>query len=152
MIAKVRGEMPDVTADATPVGALEKMTWPQGAVATTRQLTGTVTYDPEALSQLSPEEQENTFAHEFTHSRQITSQPWYSRVANLFSWPVTDAKVPEGYTGSSMQSPYFWRPAEQEAFQAERNRALAQHQSVPDPVTRATDIQLPLDGLRKARR
>lgn len=135
--------MPDVSGvDVSPSGWLyNKIMMPRGSIATTNPLTGNITYDPSAVQGLNDDELQNVMAHEMTHSRQAQTTPWYQTLYNQY---FGGSSVPSSEKGRPLDNPYFWHPAEQEAFQTERNRMFNQHQPFPhDPMTQQPDIFLP---------
>jgi len=133
---KVLGEMPDVNpVSVSPsAGILDKLLgMRRNIMAITNPFTGNVSYNPSALEGQSDTDLEQLLAHELTHSRQAQNTPWYQTAMNAF--------MPQGS--------YNQRPYEMEAFQNEKNRAIAQHLSMSDPITGATDIPLPSMKTRK---
>lgn len=133
---KVLGEMPDVKpVDVSPTsGLLDTLLGMRKTTqAITNPFTGNVHYNPAALTGATPDEIEQMLAHEFTHSRQAQTTPWYKTAYNAF--------MPQG--------PYAQRPYEMDAFQTEKDRASRLGLSMPDPVTGAMDIALPSPNLRK---
>lgn len=139
-LAKVRGEMPDVAdkSVSSSKGSLTGMLMPSNAYAVTNPFSGNITYNPEMMKGMSQDELENTLAHELTHSRQANTEPLWKKLMGMFT---SDEKVP--VDKGPLNSSYYWRPNEQEAFQTERDRSLKQHQPwTPDPTTSARDIQL----------
>jgi hypothetical protein len=141
-LAKVLGEMPDVkpvTISPSSSSILSKLFAPKGSMATTNPFTGNISYNPDAFQGQSQDELENTVAHELTHSRQAQNTPWYKTAVNLFR---PDDNVPTGINQNSpLNTPYYWRPREMEAFQTERNRQTYQPYPV-DPALGTRDIQL----------
>lgn len=140
-LAKVQGEMPDVKkVSVSPGGGiLSKLFLPKSTLAVTNPFTGNITYDPAEMMNISPDEQENTIAHELTHVRQTQNQPWYKTLMSMVS-PVERAP---NIASGSMDSAYAWRPSEMEAFQTERDRTLAHHlPNMRDPQTQMGDIML----------
>ena len=143
---KVSGEMPGVKkVSVSPSGGsiLSKMFMPRGAYAVTNPFTGNITYNPDVMAGLSRDEMENVLAHEMTHVKQTQNTPWWKTAmeipASLFG---IDEKVPEG-ADSTHNDPYYWRPREMEAFQAERDRA--ERLKLPyfrDPISGMGDIDL----------
>lgn len=132
-IAKVRGEMPDVSnvsVNPSSSNMLARFFMPKQSIATTNPFTGNVTYNPDQLTGMSQGEIENTIAHELTHSRQAAAEPFYKVLMNALN---------------PMRPDYYDRPEELVAFQAEKDRTLAKHLSVPDPITGNRDIPLPRD-------
>jgi hypothetical protein len=147
--AKVSAEMPDVKkVSVTPsTSMLGRFFMPRGAMAVTNPFTGNVMYSPDAMQGQSQDDMEQTIAHELTHTRQSMNEPWYEHAVDIVKSlnPWGDEKVPEGIQkGSILDNPYYWRPREMEAFQAERDRA--QRNKIPyyvDPVLGSRDIMLP---------
>lgn len=138
-IKKVRQEMPDqAETPIEPAGPIGRF-FGGNAIATASPWTGSVSYNPEAMSKLSPPEIENTLAHELTHSRQIQNTPYWQRPLN-----VIRSMIP------GMDESYYQRPREMEAYQTERDRNLRLGQSLPDPVTGGQDIQLPPVSRRRS--
>lgn len=119
---KVQAEMPDVKASAPNPNPNLAM----NIAGRTDPLTGNVDYNPFLMQTMSPDDREQTMAHELTHVKQRQEHPIMSLLKSF---------MPQG--------DYQNRDNEMEAFQAERNRSLAHRLSVPDPQTGATDIQLP---------
>jgi hypothetical protein len=139
VMAQYPGTKP-VTVSPSSSSLITSLMMPRGAMAVTNPFTGNITYNRDAMEGQSDTDMEQTLAHELTHVRQTQNQPWWKTAASLFA---PDEKVPAGYTGT-MNSPYYWRPREMEAFQTERDRA--QQMNIPnyaDPVTGSTDIRLP---------
>lgn len=145
-LAKVLGEMPDVKpviATSSDSSMLGRLMMPRGAEATTNPFTGNISYSPTGMQGMQSPELEQTMTHEMTHARQAQNTPWYKTLFNAY---MPDMKVPQGISPNSvMNNPYFWRPNEAEAFQAERDRAMRLGLSIPDPVTQSRDIILPKD-------
>jgi hypothetical protein len=123
VLAKVAAEMPDVKNPR--LESNQKL--PMNIAGRTDPLSGKMDYNPFVLQTMSPDERENTVAHEMTHVKQAQDTPFFKR--------LIDQIMPQG--------PYNQRDNEMAAFQAERDRSLSHHLSVPDPVSGATDIQLP---------
>ena len=140
-IQKVKKEMPDqAQTSIEPSGFLGKF-MSRGANASTNPFTGNVNYNPEAMQFDSPEENENTFAHELTHSRQIQAKPYLTRFTD-----VAKSMLP-GFLGGGEED-YYHRPRELEAFQAEKDRTSRMGlRGMPDPMTNRGDIELPKDNL-----
>lgn len=143
--AKVAAEMPDVKRVAVTPSNQSWMTrifMPRGSQAVTNPFTGNITYNPDAMQGMAPEDIEQALAHELTHVRQTQNMPWYQKVASLFT---DNPGVPAGISGSSpLNDPYYWKPSEMEAFQTERDRAT--RMKLPwyrDPVLGTGDIMLP---------
>lgn len=142
---KVSGEMPDVKpVSVTPRQSsfLTNLFMPRGAYAVTNPFTGNITYNPDMMVGQSPVDMEQTLAHELTHTRQTQNQPWYKTIAEMF---MPDEKVPAGIpASSSLNNPYYWRPREMEAFQAENDRTRKLGLPIySDPVLGTRDIMLP---------
>lgn len=139
-INKVKKEMPDVSdVDVQPTGFFGRLLSGGGDASGTRAVaspwTGNVSYNPGAMSKLSPDEMDNVFTHELTHSRQIRNTPYLGRAANVFK-----SMLP-GFLGGDES--YTQRPREMEAYQAERDRtARLGLRNMPDPVSGAKDIEL----------
>lgn len=127
--AKVSAEYPNTKpVTMTPYNAIEKFLAPSDAVAITNPFTGNISYNPFMMQVMSPDDREQTVAHELTHSRQAQETPWYRTALR--------ALMP--------QEEYKMRPGEMEAYQAERSRAnRLDLRNLADPQTGATDIQLP---------
>jgi hypothetical protein len=131
-IKKVREEQPDVAQiPIEPAGFLGRILGGRNE-AVTNPFTGSVSYNPANMEKLSPEQTENIFAHELTHSRQVQNTPYFSRLTN-----VMRSMIP------GQDESYYQRPREMEAFQTERDRNLRYGYSQPDPITQARDIELP---------
>lgn len=148
--AKVSAEMPDVkrvSVSPRQSSWLTNMMMPRGAYAVTNPFTGNITYNPDMFEGQTQDDIEQTIAHELTHTRQSQNTPWYGHLADIANSlnPWGDEKVPEGIKpGSTLDNPYYWRPREMEAFQAERDRAT--RNKIPyyvDPVLGTRDIMLP---------
>jgi len=137
VIKKVKQEMPDQAATSVePSGFLGKFL-SRGANASTSPWTGNVSFNPEMMDKMSPDEMENTFTHELTHSRQIQEKPWMNRFLD-----VGKSMLP-GFLGGGDES-YYQRPRELEAFQAEKDRTLSHNiRNMPDPMNARRDIELP---------
>ena len=139
-IKKVKQEMPDQAATSVePSGFLGRF-MSRGANASTNPFTGSVNYNPDVMQRLSPDEMENTFAHELTHSRQIQAKPWLQRFTD-----VGKSMLP-GFLGGGEEE-YYQRPREMEAFQAERDRTASHNlRGMPSPTTGQNDIDLPSEN------
>lgn len=140
---KVKGEYPDIKpVDLSPsTSFLSKWMMPKNSLATTNPLTGNIMYDPNMMQGQSQTDIEQTLAHELRHSQQAQQTPWWqSLYQQIMPGPNVPPDVP---ANSPLNSPYHWRPAEMDAFQAERDRAMKNHLSVTDPETGAMDIPLP---------
>ena len=134
-IRKVKQENPDV-ADVSiePSGFLSKFL-SSGANASASPWTGNITYNPNMMNRMSPDEAENIFTHELTHSRQIKNTPYLQRFLN-----VGKSLLP-GFAGGEEE--YYQRPRELEAFQAEKDRTARMNlRNIPDPMTGRKDIEL----------
>lgn len=148
---KVLAEMPNIQPTTlSPSDSPMNITgWlmPRNAQAVTNPLTGNVTYNPEAMAGLSPQEQEQTLAHELTHVGQVQSLPYWQRMLDIGKRMFTgDEHVPAGIQPNSiLDNPYQWRPEEMAAFQAERQRATKMGLDFSDPVLGTRDIQLRRD-------
>lgn len=131
--------MPDVSnVSIEPAGFFGKLLGGQ-AIATTSPWTGNVTYNPDIMSKLRPEEVENTLTHELTHSRQILGTPAWQRPIN-----VIKSLLP------GFDEPYYQRPREMEAWQAERDRSMRLGlRDMTDPQTGGQDIELPPPSRRR---
>jgi|SRR5882672_7624015 len=138
-IKKVKGEQPDQADTSVEPRGLFGRLLGGNSQATTNPFTGSISYNPEALNKLSPPELENLMVHELTHSRQVQQTPYLQRLGS-----VMQSMIP----GIGNED-YYQRPREMEAFQAERNRSMQQGQSVPDPASGATDINLPAPSPRR---
>jgi len=133
-LLKIHGEMPDVNPTVTPStgSILTRFLMPRGSLAVTNPFTGNITYNPEAMQGMNQNEIENTLTHEMTHSRQAQTTPFYQVLFNALK------------QGLGMGYSYNQRPEEMEAFQAERNRTLAQHLPwMRDPQSGMGDYILP---------
>lgn len=139
---KVSGEMPDVkkvSVSPRESSIMTRMFMPRGANAVTNPFTGNVSYSSEMMKGMNPEELEQVIAHELTHVRQTQNTPWWKTAAEIVS---PDEKVPAGQTFPK-NDPYYWRPREMEAFQAERDRAVKNKTpNYVDPILGTRDIQL----------
>lgn len=121
---QLQAEMPKETAAATvePMTAWDRMLFlgrPASVYAFTSPFNH-VKYDPDLMKQNSQTANTDILAHELTHVRQNQRTPVLSQLWDLIAGPLTEPDVPYGQ-----------RPEELEAFQTERDRALAQHR-VPD--------------------
>ena len=140
-IKKVRGENPDVAnTSIQPAGPISQPYLSHAnASATANPFTGSIYYDPASYEKMSPDIRENALTHELMHSRQIGDQSYLARLMtfgkNFFTSP----------------EPYYERPNEMGAFQAERDRSLSHHLDVPEPTTGRTDITLPSPRSRNFR-
>ena len=123
VLAKIQAEMPNVR----PTALSSNPKLPTNVAARTDPLGGSMEYNPFMLQTMSPAERENTVAHEMTHVKQQQETPFLRQLYNQI--------MPQG--------DYNTRSNEMEAFQAERDRSLRNHFSLPDPQSGATDIQLP---------
>jgi len=153
---KVSKEMPDVKpVTVSPRGAsfMTSMFMPKGAYAVTNPFTGNITYNPDTMADQSQQDMEQTIAHELTHTRQSQGGGILGHLRDVGDqmvqnvkgiWGGNEDKVPAGISPNSpYHDPYYWRPREMAAFQAERDRALNQHFSAPDPIDQSRDIMLP---------
>lgn len=145
--AKVAGEMPDVkkvSVSPSTSSLLSRWFMPRGANAVTNPFTGNITYNPEMLAGLDDNDREQILAHELTHTKQTQNTPWYKILGGIMKQNLGGDSVPEGVRPSSpLNNPYYWRQHEQEAYQAERDRAM--RNKIPnyvDPVTGGRDINL----------
>lgn len=140
VIKKVKQEMPDQAATSVePSGFLGRFL-SRGANASTNPFTGSVSFNPDMMDKMSPDEMENTFTHELTHSRQVQDTPFLSRFGN-----VAKSMLP-GFLGGGDEE-YYQRPRELEAFQAEKNRTLSHNlRDMPDPMNARRDINLPSES------
>jgi hypothetical protein len=130
VIKKVRGENPDMAGTSIqPAGPISQ-TVMGNASGFANPLTGNIYYDPNAYQGMSPDIRENALTHELMHSRQINNQSYLDRLMNA------------GRNFFTPPEPYYERPNEMGAFQAERDRSLSHHLDTPDPITGRTDIQL----------
>jgi hypothetical protein len=140
---KVQGEMPTVkggTLSASDSSVLPGIFMPRGADAVTNPFSGNITYNPDAMASRSPFDREQILTHELTHAGQTQDTPWWKTLAGIVS---PDERVPQGVQpGSPFNNPYYWRPRELEAYQAERDRARMVP-DVADPISGARDIPLP---------
>ncbi len=112
---RLRSEMPNEVdqADIAPMSWLDRLMSPSGAQAITTPFSGKVRYNPTNLEGQNPHDLDQMLAHELTHVNQAhreDNRPFMTRAL-------------EGL--GSMTLPYEDRPAEIEAFQAERNREHA---------------------------
>ncbi len=148
--AKVKGEYPGikpVSLSPSSKSIFSRWMMPKNALAAANPLTGNIMYDPAMMEGQSPTDIEQTLAHELRHSQQAQSQPWWK---NLYQQITPGPSVPDYVPRNSpLNSPYHWRPAEMDAFQAERDRASKLGLSVTDPETGAMDIPLPSMKSRK---
>lgn len=154
---KVSKEMPDVkpvTVRPRQSSFLTNLFMPKGAYAVTNPFTGNITYNPDMFEGQTQDDIEQTLAHELTHTRQMQNTPWYGHLAEVGDqmlqnvksmWGGNEDRVPEGISSSSpLNNPYYWRPREMEAFQAEKDRAA--RMKIPyyvDPILGTRDINLP---------
>lgn len=142
VLAKIQGENPDVkkvTVSPTQSSFLTKIFMPRGANAVTNPFTGNITYNPEMMEGMSPEEKEQVMSHELTHVRQTQKVPWHKLVAEILK---PDETPPPGQN-FPLNDSYYWRPREMEAFQAERDRATRlKTPNYIDPVLGTRDIPL----------
>jgi hypothetical protein len=140
--SKVSKEMPNVKkVNVSPreSSLMTRMFMPRGANAVTNPFTGNISYNPEMMRGMNPDELEQTMAHELTHVGQTQNTPWWKTAAEII---MPDEKVPPGQAFPK-NDPYYWRPREMEAFQAERDRASRLNLPNPvDPVLGTRDIQL----------
>jgi len=152
-LARILAENPDVkpvTISPGNQGILSKIFSPRGALATTSLLNGNISYDPNQFLTKNPDEIDNIVAHELTHTRQIQQMPWYQKPLTLLNRAFADDKPPaEGLSPNSpINSNYYWRPEEMEAFQTERNRILNKPNMrvYEEPMLSTRDIMLPPTG------
>lgn len=141
---RIQGENPDVgpvsLSQSSPNSLSGLLMAIRNAEAFINPFTGNITYDPAQAAGMSPTEQDQMLTHELTHSRQAQQTPWYQ---TLWDSITGSNSVPKGATGSVGNTPYYWKPDEMEAFQAERDRAT--RLGLPnyrDPVTGMGDITL----------
>lgn len=120
---------------------LTKLFTPRGANAVSNPFTGNMTYNPHMMGDLSQFDKEQITAHELTHTGQTQNIPWYKMLTQIFS---PDEKVPVGISATSnLNNPYYWRPHELEAYQAERDRATRlKTPNYVDPITGGRDYSL----------
>jgi hypothetical protein len=121
-------------AKIQPYGAWERMTSSPTATATTSPFTGNVYYNPNVMKDRDQQLVNTDIAHELEHTRQIQSQGPIDLGIGILKTLFTN------------QGPYYTRPNELEARQAEadRNDRLG--------LQAEGDIYLPsMKGLRKAR-
>lgn len=139
-IAKIRKEMPDqANTPIEPQGFFGRMFTNPQARATASPWTGNVSYNPEAMSQLTPDQADNVFTHELTHSRQVQQMPYLQRLMG-----VGRAMIP------GMEENYWQRPRELEAYQAEKDRSTRLGlPNMEDPISGARDIELPAPSQRR---
>lgn len=132
-IQKVREEQPDVSGvSIEPSGFFGKL-FGGRATATASPWSGDISYNPDNMSGMSPDQIENILTHELTHSRQIQNTPYLSRFTN-----VLKSMIP------GMDESYYNRPREMEAYQSERDRSSRLGlPNMADPVTGRKDIELP---------
>ena len=146
---KVKGEYPNIKpVSISPSDSfLSRCMMPKNSLATTNPLTGNIMYNPAMMEGQSQTDIEQTLAHELRHSQQAQNTPWWkSLYQQIMPGPGVPDYVPQN---SPLNSPYHWRPAEMDAFQAERDRASKMGLSVTDPETGAMDIPLPSNKTRK---
>jgi hypothetical protein len=148
-LKKVLGENPDikpVTISPSGGGILQRLFAPKSSLATTNPFTGNITYDPSQMVGLTQGEVENTVAHELNHSKHFQNMPWYSKIGSVINQTLFDDKPPaQGLSKNSpINSNYFWRPEEMEAFQAERDRTAKNRLTdvYTDPMLGTRDIPL----------
>jgi len=137
-IQKIKQENPDVAdASFSEAGPIARFFANKSARAIANPFTGNVTYFPDRMASMPEEEAENVFHHELQHTRQIRGMNPLQRLMMV---------------GKSMlgEEEYSQRPRELEAFQAEKDRSRRLGlNSMPDPYTGATDIQLPAMSPRR---
>lgn len=145
--SKVSKEMPGVKKiSVTPSNStmMGRIFTARGANAVSNPFTGNMTYNPDMINGMGYNQfdKEQILAHEMTHTAQTQNTPWYKTLGEIFS---RDEKVPAGIKDTSvLNNPYYWRPRELEAYQAERDRATRLHQpNYVDPIYGTRDIPLP---------
>lgn len=140
---KVSKEMPGVkkiSVSPSTSGLLSSIFTPRGANAVSNPFSGNMIYNPEMMGGLSQFDKEQVTAHEMTHTKQMQDMPWYQKISEML---FSRGNVPEGYTGTTLNNPYYWRPHELEAYQAERDRARRlKTPDYVDPMTGGRDYSL----------
>lgn len=112
--------------------------------AETSMFSGNVTFNQDRLDDLSDPELAETMTHELTHARQAQNTPILQKFYNRVFGSGPDEEVPAEAKGGSLDDPYYWRPRELEAFQAERERMGKSGRSLQrDPMSGHYDIFLP---------
>jgi hypothetical protein len=149
---KVSGEMPNVkpiSVSPSNSSLLTKVFTPRGANAVSNPFTGNMTYNPSMINDMgySQFDKEQILAHEMTHTAQTQDMPWYKKLGDIFGQQTNELMhntVPKEISENSvLNNPYYWRPHEQEAYQAERDRATRLHTpNYVDPIFGTRDIQL----------
>lgn len=142
--SKVSKEMPGIkpiSVSSSTSGMLSKIFTPRGANAVSNPWSGNMIYNPSMLEGVNQFDKEQIVAHEMTHTGQMQDMPWYKKIGEML---FNRGNVPEGIPATSnLNNPYYWRPHELEAYQAERDRAT--RLKVPDyvdPITGRRDIAL----------
>jgi hypothetical protein len=142
--SKVSKEMPHVKKiSVTPStsGTLSKIFTPRGANAVSNPWSGNMIYNPDMMGDMGQFDKEQVIAHEMVHTGQMQDMPWYKKIGEML---FNRGNVPEGIPATSnLNNPYYWRPHELEAYQAERDRAT--RLKIPnyvDPITGGRDYSL----------
>jgi hypothetical protein len=132
---KVTSEYPNVKKpQLSQFNMIERLLAPRDTVALTNPFTGNISYNPQSMQTMSPDDREQTVAHELVHSREAQDTPWYKTAFR--------ALMP--------QEEYSKRPGEMAAYQAEKDRASRLNlRGIVDPLTGSSDIQLPSMKRRK---
>lgn len=149
---KVAGEMPGVkpiTISPSSASLATKIFTPRGANAVSNPFTGNMTYNPNMINEMGYNDfdKEQIIAHEMTHTAQTQDMPWYKKLGDIWSQQMGETlhnTVPKEIPQNSvLNNPYYWRPHEQEAYQAERDRAARLHTpNYVDPILGTRDIPL----------
>lgn len=143
---KVKQEYPDVSGvNVSPSNSLiaQYLSTPN-TYATTNPMTGNIYYNPQMMSNMNDDQMQSIMAHELTHSKQVQSNPWYKNMWNVITG--SDPEVPQGMQNTSLGTPYYWKPNEMEAFQAQKDRMIKNRQSpYNNPTTAHGDIYLPME-------
>lgn len=150
--SKVSKEMPNVkkiSVSPSNSSLLTKVFTPRGANAVSNPFTGNMTYNPAMINDMgySQFDKEQILAHEMTHTAQTQDMPWYKKLGDMWGQQAGEMvhnTVPQGIRPDSvLNNPYYWRPHELEAYQAERDRATRLKQpNYVDPILGTRDIQL----------
>lgn len=142
--SKVSKEMPDVkkiSVSPSTSGLLSSIFTPRGANAVSNPFSGNMIYNPNMMGDMNQFDQEQVIAHEMVHTKQMQDMPWYKKIGEIL---FNRGDVPEGIPATSnLNNPYYWRPHELEAYQAERDRARRlKTPNYIDPITGGRDYSL----------
>lgn len=133
----MRGEVPGLQPTHVGLGAL-----PEHIYAETDP-SGNVSINPALLGGQSDAELQETMLHELTHAQQAQATPWYQKAYERLA-PTARPQVPASMKGTQLDDPYYWKPDEMAAFQAEKDRMVqSRRPNQQSAMTGRKDIYLP---------